>query len=121
MYDVTINNNFVHAIRVDGCEELAPGGQYQFYEWGSHTVSVPGMGDINFIDLGEKKLDPYTNDKIPWTKSTWGGLIRYRGLDAYFRYEDEGYVEVTIDSIGSINIRFSQGGMAINLADLTVS
>ncbi len=79
------------------------------------------MGHINFIDLGQTKLDPYTNSKIPWTTKTWGGVIRYRGLDAYFRYEGTGKVLVVVDQVGSVNVTLEQGGMIIALPDLTVT
>ncbi|PYS92438.1 MAG: hypothetical protein DMF64_09145 [Acidobacteria bacterium] len=78
------------------------------------------MGDILFFDLGEKKLAPYTHPKIAWTGKKWGGLIRYRGLDAYFRYEGTGHVAIVIDEYGSIHLHFDQGGMIINLDDLAV-
>jgi hypothetical protein len=122
MYDVTITNNYIYAFTLDnGNQAFAPGQTYQFPHWGNHRVHVPGMGDINFIDLAKTKLAPYTNPKIPWTNSTWGGLVRYRGLDGYFRYEGTGHLTVVIDAVGSINVHFDQGGMLINLDDFTVS
>jgi len=47
---------------------------------GHHTIQVAGMGDILILDLGDKKLDKYTSDKLHWSKMTWGGVVRYRGL-----------------------------------------
>ncbi len=121
MYDVTVKNNYFMGFTVDhGNQVFAPGGNYQFPHWGNHTINIPGMGDVNFIDLGDKKLSQYTNPKIPWTNSTWGGLIRYRGLDAYFRYEGQGLVQVTIDAYGSVHLQFPKGGMIVSLDDLTV-
>jgi hypothetical protein len=94
---------------------------YQFPHWsGIHTINVQGMGDILFLDLGDRKLEKYTHEKIEWTKKTWGGLIRYRGLDAYFRYEGTGHVNVVIDEQGSVHLKFDQGGMMVNVDDQTV-
>ena len=124
MYDVSITNNYIYPLFLDGgTQVLAPpnGGKAQLTKWGNHRVNVPGMGDINFIDLADYKLDGYTNPKIPWTESTWGGLVRYGGLDAYFRYEGGGQVELVVDRFGSANLHFAQGGMVISLDDLTVT
>ena len=96
--------------------------KFEFPQWsGHHTIQVPGMGDILILDLLDKKLDRYTNDKLPWTKMTWGGVVRYRGLDAYFRYEGVGSIEIRLDLVGSVSLRFKErGGMMVNLADLRV-
>jgi len=121
MYDVTITNNYIYPFFVDtGNQAFVPGQTYQFKGWGTHLIHVAGMGDINFIDLGDRKLPGYANPKIPWTNSTWGGLIRYCGLDAYFRYEGGGQVKAVLDEVGSLSLHFDQGGMPIMLEDLTV-
>jgi hypothetical protein len=49
-----------------------------------------------------------------------GGLVRYQGLDAYFRYEGQGQVELVVDRFGSVSLHFEQGGMVVSLDDLTV-
>ena len=122
MYDVTLTVKCDGGVFLDGGNRIyAPRPEpYQFPHWGSHAINVPHMGEVNFIDLGDKKLAPYTNPKIPWTEKKWGGLIRYRGLDAYFRYEGTGHVSVVIGEHGSAHLHFDQGGMIIHLEDLTV-
>jgi len=121
MYDVTITNNYIYAFSVLGGNQVfVPGQTYQLTGWGSHIIEVPGMGGINFIDLGERKLPGYTNPNLPWTEKTWGGLIRYRGLDAYFRYEGGGQVKAVLDEVGSLSLHFDQGGMLIMLEDMVV-
>lgn len=123
MFDVSVTNNYVTGFFIDGGNQLfQPGQTYQFPHWsGHHTIQIPGMGDINIIDLGETKLAPYTNPKIPWTEKTWGGVVRYRGLDAYFRYEGTGHFKIVIDHVGSISVHFDQGGMMVNLDDMSVT
>lgn len=124
MYDVAITNNYIYSLFLDGGNEvIAPpnGGKAHLTNWGSHAVNVAGMGDINFIDLGDQKIEGYTNPRIPWTQSTWGGVVRYRGLDAYFRYEGQGQVELVVDRFGSVGLHFAQGGMIVSLDDLTVT
>ena len=124
MYNVSITNNYIYSLFMDGGNRIIAeprGGKAQLTDWGSHALNIAWMGDVNFIDLGEKKLEAYTNPKIPWTKATWGGLIRYRGVDAYFRYEGQGQVDLVVDEVGSVNLHFPQGGMIVHLDDLTLS
>lgn len=126
MYDVKITNNYFHTLAVNSPDAnnaaflVGKGETKTFKNWGSHPVFVPGMGAINFIDLADKKLDQYTNEHLPWTQAQWGGLIRYRGLDAYFRYEGQGQVEVELDTHGCVQLHFPKGGMIVNLPDMTV-
>jgi hypothetical protein len=124
MYNVSITNNYIYGLFLDGGNQViaAPnGGKAQLSNWGSHALNLPWMGYVNFIDMAAQKLAGYTNPKIPWTNSTWGGLVRYRGLDAYFRYEGQGQVDVVVDQFGSVHLHFPQGGMIISLDDLTVT
>lgn len=121
MFDVTITSECLMGYFVDGGNRVMP-DKSQFPHWsGNHTIRVPGMGDILIIDLGERKLDKYTNDKLPWTMLKWGGLVRYRGLDAYFRYEGTGLIEIKIDLVGSVTLSFKErGGMIVKIPDLSV-
>jgi hypothetical protein len=97
-----------------------PNGKATIVDWGSHSLNLAWMGDINFIDMGDYKIDKYTNKDLPWTNFTWGGLIRYQGLEAYFRYEGKGEVKVVIDRFGGVNLSFKQGGMMVKMDDLRV-
>ncbi len=119
-----ITNNYFVGLFLDGGNQTIAdpnGGKANFTKWGSHAINVPRMGDINFIDLGDQKIEGYTNPKIPWTQSTSGGVVRYRGHDAYFRYEGQGQVELVVDRFGSVSLHFEQGGMVVSLDDLTVN
>lgn len=127
MYNVTVTNHYHDQIKLDSPQAnavshlIGPGWSKTFENWGSHILYVPGMGPINFIDLKDKKLPQFTSKKIPWTEQTWGGLIRYRGLDAYFRYEESTTVQAIIDHHGSLDLMFEKGGMIVNLPDMTIS
>jgi hypothetical protein len=129
MYDVSITNNYVYGVAASappppegsGYRIIGPGESGTYTNWGNGYIPVPGMGPINFIDLGDRKLNAYTSPEIPWTQATWGGVVRYRGLDAYFRYEGQGKVEVVIDAVGSVSLHFPQGGMMVSLADQDVT
>jgi hypothetical protein len=119
MYDVTITNEYLYPVTVEGEKPIAAkGGQGKYTKWGNKVMDIPGMGPVNFIDLGDKKLEGFTDPKQPWTEQTWGGLIRYRGVDAYFRYEGEGSVKMSIDPYGSLTVVFAQGGEIISLPEM---
>jgi hypothetical protein len=127
MYNLKITNNYFHTLHLDNPDAnnvnylVAPGATVTFKDWGNHIIYVRGMGEINFIDLADKKLPQYTSSDLPWTQQTWGGLIRYRGLDAYFRYEGGTTVEAVVDNHGCLDLKFEKGGMIVHLADVTVS
>jgi len=135
VYDITITNNFIEKISgsvfapgplppnvgVRGWDIGANGGRDTMVGVSHFIFSVPGMGNLLIVDLGDKKLDQYTNKNIPWTNSKYGGLVRYRGLDAYFRYEGQGKIDIVVDHHGCAHLKFAQGGMMVNLADLDVS
>jgi len=122
MFNVSITNNYIYSVFMDSGNMIicAPGDKGQRNDWGSHSLQIGWMGDINFIDMGDYKIPDFTHKEIPWTNFTWGGLIRYQGLEAYFRYEGQGQVNLTIDRFGGVNVNFPQGGMMVRLDDLRV-
>lgn len=122
MFNVSITNNYIYSVFMDGGNQIicGPGEKGQRNDWGSHSLQIGWMGDINFIDMGDYKVPQFTHKEIPWTNFTWGGLIRYQGLEAYFRYEGQGQVNLTVDRFGGVNVNFPQGGMMVSLDDLRV-
>jgi hypothetical protein len=132
MFTLNVTNNYFqdvggHFVPIPGGDGFqvfgvsANGGKESIPNLGNFELTVPSMGFVLFRDLGNVKLPQYTNPNLPWTEHTWGGLIRYRGEDAYFRYEGGGVVNLVIDAYGSIDLSFPQGGMIVSLSDLTVS
>ncbi|BBL76741.1 hypothetical protein [Methylomagnum ishizawai] len=119
MYSVDLKNNYSLAVFMDDGNRLI-GPHEIFPGWGTHRLNIRGMGDLAFFDLGDYKIARFTNKDIPWTLYTWGGLIRYRGQEAYFRYEGNGVVNVELDRWGGVKLNFPQGGMMVRLEDLVV-
>ena len=77
-------------------------------------ITVPGMGEIVFFDLGDKKLPGYD------LKETWGALLRYKNVEIYNRYEGEGHIILVVDSYGSI-ITNARGSIElISLPEFTI-
>ncbi len=123
MYNILLTNNYIYSIFMDSGNRIIAdpnGGKATLTDWGSHALNLAWMGDINFIDMADYKIPEFTHKDIAWTNLKWGGLIRYQGLEAYFRYENQGEVKVVVDRFGGINVSFSQGGMMVKMDDMRV-
>ncbi len=82
---------------------------------GSGFLEVPGMGVVNFIDLGAKKIDGYP------LKEHWGVLVRTHTVEGYYRYEGGGELTLEIDDLGSYTLSTQNGTMImISLPELTI-
>ncbi|HEY0462418.1 MAG TPA: hypothetical protein VGC97_25010 [Pyrinomonadaceae bacterium] len=94
-WHLTVSNNFYVAIMAIGhpinANENRP---HKFSEnLGNGFISVPGIGNVNFLDIGKKDVGGHSN-------KTWGVLISYQGEELIFRYENDGDVKVTINEFG---------------------
>ncbi len=106
MYTLTVNNNYSQDIGTSNGVTISKGKNHVFNDRGSIILSVPGMGEMNFIDLGNKKLPGY-----PEPKQTWGVLARYRTIEAYYRYEGGGELTATFDNLGTCTLTTANGTM----------
>lgn len=113
MYNVKITNNYIYDITVGSSDTVAKnGGSQQFTNWGSHIITIPGMDEVNCIDLGDKKLDGFP------LKETWGALFRYANDEIYYRYEGQGEVEMVIDNLGALTVSTNFSSIVISLPEL---
>lgn len=116
MYTLTIQNNYSHNIGASNGVTVAKGTSHIFNDQGSIIFTIPGMGEMTFIDLGNKKLSGY-----PEPKQTWGVLVRYRTIEAYYRYEGNGELTVIFDHIGTCTLTTTNGTMIpIQLEDFII-
>lgn len=106
MYNLTVNNNYGRDLGVSNGVTIKSGTNRVFNSQGSLFLMIPGMADMNFIDLGDKKLPGY-----PQPKETWGVLVRYSNIEAYYRYEGEGQLTATIDNLGTCTLSTDNGSM----------
>lgn len=84
---------------------------------GNGYLEVPGMGVVNFIDLGAKKIDGYN-----YPEEHWGVLIRTHTVEGYYRYEGGGELTLEIDELGGDTLSTSNGTMImISLPELTIN
>lgn len=117
MYTLTVNNNYFRDIGASNGVSIATGKSHVFNKQGSLYLMLPGIGEINFQDLGDKKIEGY-----PFPKQTWGVLVRVHTTEAYYRYEGGGILNATIDIYGSLSLSTTNGDMIpISLPELTIN
>ncbi|WP_299113809.1 hypothetical protein [uncultured Winogradskyella sp.] len=116
MYNVTIKNNYIYDLGTSTGVTIDKGSSFTLNDRGSFVLTIPGMGEMNFIDLGDKKLDGF-----PIPKETWGALVRYSNVEAYYRYEGQGELIITVDALGGSTISTDNGSMImISLPEFTI-
>ena len=121
MYTLNIVNNYsydcVFTNQATGKDAIVNHNyQATFNNMGSGYLTVPGIGSVNFLDLGDKKIEGY-----PIPKETWGVLVRFSTVEAYYRYEGGGELTATIDQYGSCTLSTSNGTMiTISLPEFTI-
>jgi hypothetical protein len=64
---------------------------------GNGYVTVPGLGAVNFTDVGDTQIGGYS-------KATWGVLLSYQGEEVVFRYEGGGEITLTISKFGQAQL-----------------
>ncbi len=106
MYTLTVKNNYSLDIGASTGVTIEKGKSFVFNKRGSLFLMIPGMAEMNFIDLGDHKLSGY-----PFPKETWGVLVRYSNIEAYYRYEGGGELTAVIDLYGSCTLTTTNGSM----------
>lgn len=117
MYTLTVTNNYISDLGASNGVSVRKGKTWEFNKQGSIFLMVPGMGEINFIDLAEKKIDGY-----PFPKETWGVLVRTHSSEAYYRYEGGGELTAIIDDLGTLHLSAKKGTLIrIKLPELILN
>jgi hypothetical protein len=70
-----------------------------FKKLGWFRLTVPGMGELTLLDIGDRKITG-----VPFMRATWGVLISYQGQECEFRYEGEGEINVNVTDLGQIEL-----------------
>lgn len=78
---------------------IHPGMQPSFPKLGNFRVTVPGMGEVTFIDIADRKIS-----NVTFMQGTWGVLISYQGQECEFRYEGGGEINMNVTDLGQIEI-----------------
>lgn len=118
MYSLTVKNNYAWEITAnDGAVRIPEhGGSHVFQKQGNLFLNIPGIGQMAFIDLGDKKIPGY-----PEAKETWGVLVRGATVEAYYRYEGGGELTANFHKHGTCTLSTTNGTlMPISLEELVV-
>lgn len=114
-YHVTIINNYHETIRAFG--SIINQGDTRPTKiptvLGNGYIDIPGLGSINFTDIGEQQVGGYS-------KATWGVLISSQGEEVVFRYEGGGEIQVTINQYGQAEISGNGGFSRIRLSSFVL-
>lgn len=81
--------------------------QASFKNLGNFWFTVPGVGDVNLIDIGQRKLAGFS-------KATWGVLITFQGEECEFRYEGGGEMSINVNDLGQAEM--SSNGSLIRVS-----
>lgn len=116
MYNVTIKNDYIYDLGTSTGVTIKKESSFALNDRGSFVLNIPGMGEMNFIDLGDKKLEGF-----PVPNEHWGALVRYSNVEAYYRYEGQGEITVIVDHLGACTISTTNGSMLlISLPEFTI-
>ena len=69
----------------------------EFKNLGNFRLKIPGGGEVNLIDLGEKKIAGFS-------KATWGVFVAYQGEEYEFRYEGGGELSINVNNLGQAEL-----------------
>jgi hypothetical protein len=116
MWTLTLTNNY-HSIVIandnEGSHNVNPNSQYQnATPLGNAYLTIPGLGQANFIDLG----DNHIGGDGP---QTWGVLINYQGEAWVFRYEGGGELNATLTSYGVLQLSSTFSTREVELPPIT--
>jgi len=117
MYTLNVTNNFVWPITPStGAAIPEKGGTQSFDNQGTMSLTIPGLGQIAFLDLGDTKLTGY-----PEVSETWGVLVRTHSTEAYYRYEGGGVLNAVFDIYGTCTLSTSNGTLIpVSLEEMIV-
>jgi hypothetical protein len=119
MYNLTVSNSYAYAITVYdvavGQHLVSPRDPPYVVPkaLGNAVVTVPGLGEINFLDIGDQQIGGFS-------KATWGVLISYQGEEVVFRYEGGGQVTLNVNGLGQAKLSGNGGFSQIELGSFVL-
>jgi hypothetical protein len=105
MYNLKVTNNYhtpLNYVNYSGKGETSAvhkGMPATFKNLGHFKLSIPGAGDVNLLDIGDRKIS-----NLDFHKATWGVLISNLGDECEFRYEGQGEINLNITDLGQIEV-----------------
>lgn len=83
------------------------GQQASFNGLGNLWFTIPGVGNVNLLDIGQRKIAGFS-------KATWGVLIGFQGEECEFRYEGGGQLTINVTDLGQVEL--SSNGSIIRVS-----
>lgn len=100
MYTLSVTTSYYVPLNYTTANEsssIHKGMTPQFKNLGNFRLHIPGGGEVNLIDIGEKKIADFS-------KATWGVLIAYQGEECEFRYEGGGQLNINVNDLGQVEL-----------------
>jgi hypothetical protein len=91
--------NYVSYVGKGESGSIHKGMPATFKNLGNIRVAIPGAGEVNLIDIGERKLS-----NVNFHKATWGVLISNLGDECEFRYEGGGEINLNVTDLGQLEV-----------------
>ncbi len=116
MFTVNVTNNYYTELSINGSTSVPAGGGTGTTGsvQGTQYIGVPYMGDILVLDLGVDTIPGYE------LNGSYGILLRYKAIELYYRYDNDGTIDLTVDQYGDVNVTSVQGNaLIISLNDMT--
>ena len=110
-YAVTFKNNYHLAAQypvANAYQLIGPGQQMTFPKVTNTHFTLPGVGEINLLDLGTRRICSYD-------KAKYGVLLSFQGKECEYRYSQDGEISLTVNDLGQVEIE-AKGTLV--LADL---
>lgn len=85
------------------------GQQASFNNLGNLWFTIPGVGNVNLLDIGQRKLAGFS-------RATWGALISFQGEELEFRYEGGGEVTIKVTDLGQAELSSNGSIIRVNLS-----
>ena len=119
MYNLTVSTSYAYSLTVNdiavGPHQVSPRDPPYVVPkpLGNVIVTVPGLGEINFLDIADKQIGGFS-------KATWGVLISYQGEEVVFRYEGGGQITLTVNGFGQAALSGNGGFSQVDLASFVL-
>lgn len=119
MWNLTVSNAYAYGITVSasnvGQHLVSPRDPAYVLPkaQGNVVVTVPGLGEINFLDIGDQQIGGFS-------KATWGVLISYQGEEVVFRYEGGGQLTLNVNGFGQAKLSGNGGFSKIDLSSFVL-
>jgi hypothetical protein len=91
--------NYVSYVGKGEAGSIHKGMPATFKNLGHCRITIPGCGDVNLIDLGERRIS-----QADFHKATWGVLLSNLGTECEFRYEGGGEISLNVTDLGQIEV-----------------